>query len=187
MFPYVSSFTTLCSFLCLILSSLSLFTLVFIYIYFIPLSTLLYYPILSLRLIPDCSDHSNPYHTHVCINTLVTSCCSSVMTGASCHGHAKSFLLHSYSSFDLYLIYCSPCRYSRLLWGCVSHLELSQTIPEGMRVVQSKLVKVVVTTSANQPFCLTELTALGSPPSLCNSVPVCASLPQFSPAPQVFP
>ena len=41
-----------------------------------------------------------------------------------------------------------------------------------------------VLTSANQPFCLTELTALGSPPSLCNSVPVCPSLPQFSPAPR---
>ena len=48
------------------------------------------------------------------------------------------------------------------------------------------LAYVHIPTSANQPFCLTELTALGSPPSLCNSVPVCPSLPQFSPAPQVF-
>ena len=69
-----------------------------------------------------------------------------VMTSSSRCSCAKSFLLHSYSSFDLYLIYCSPCRYSCLLWGHVSHLKLSWTIPEGMWVTQSKLTKVVVTT-----------------------------------------
>ena len=62
-FLYVSSFATLCSFLCLILSSLSPFTLVFIYLYSIPLLTLLSYPVLSLRLIPNHSDHPDPYHT----------------------------------------------------------------------------------------------------------------------------
>ena len=35
----------------------------FIYLYSIPLLTLLSYPVLSLWLIPDCSDHPNPYHT----------------------------------------------------------------------------------------------------------------------------
>ena len=49
-----------------------------IYLYSISPSTLFSYPIHSLRTIPDRSDQPNPYHTHTCINTLVTSCCSPV-------------------------------------------------------------------------------------------------------------
>ena len=50
----------------------------FIYLYSLPPSTLFSYSIHSLRPIPDRSDQPNPYHTRTCINTLVTSCCSSV-------------------------------------------------------------------------------------------------------------
>ena len=49
-----------------------------IYLYSISPSTLFSYPIHSLWTIPDCSDQPDPYHTRTCINTLVTSCCSSV-------------------------------------------------------------------------------------------------------------
>ena len=74
----VSSFATLRLFLCLILSSPSPSTLVSSI--FIPYLRWPYftYSILSLRPIPNRSDHPNPYHTLTCINTLVTSCCSSV-------------------------------------------------------------------------------------------------------------
>ena len=64
--------------LCLILSSPSLSTLVssiFIVSFHWPY---LSYPILSLQPIPDRSDHPDPYYTHACVNTLVTSCCSPV-------------------------------------------------------------------------------------------------------------
>ena len=50
----------------------------FIYLYSLPPSTLFSYSIHFLRPIPDRSDQPDPYHTHTCINTLVTRCCSSV-------------------------------------------------------------------------------------------------------------
>ena len=49
-----------------------------IYLYSISPSTLFSYSVHSLRPIPDRSDQPDPYHTRTCINTLVTSCCSSV-------------------------------------------------------------------------------------------------------------
>ena len=50
----------------------------FIYLYSLPPSTLFSYSVHFLRPIPDHSDQPDPYHTCTCINTLVTSCCSSV-------------------------------------------------------------------------------------------------------------
>ena len=50
----------------------------FIYLYSLPPSALFSYSIHFLRPIPNHSDQPDPYHTHTCINTLVTSCCSSV-------------------------------------------------------------------------------------------------------------
>ena len=50
----------------------------FIYLYPLPPSTLFSYSVHFLRPIPDRSDQPDPYHTHTCINTLVTRCCSSV-------------------------------------------------------------------------------------------------------------
>ena len=49
-----------------------------IYLYSISPLTLFSYSVLSLQTIPNRSDQPDPYHTHTCINTLVTSCCSSV-------------------------------------------------------------------------------------------------------------
>ena len=34
--------------------------------------------VVTVMTIPDHSDQPDPYHTRTCINTLVTSCCSSV-------------------------------------------------------------------------------------------------------------
>ena len=81
MFPLCSSVTSL--------TTLRLFSMshpqfpvsvypCFIYLYSLPPSTLFSYSIHFLRPIPDRSDQPNPYHTRTCINTLVTSCCSSV-------------------------------------------------------------------------------------------------------------
>ena len=50
----------------------------FIYLYFIFLSTLPYYSILTLQLIPDHSDYPDPYHTPHLYKYCSTSCCSSV-------------------------------------------------------------------------------------------------------------
>ena len=65
-------------FLCLILSSPSPSTLVFIYLYSYLRRPYFSYSVHFLRPIPDRSDQPDPYHTHTCINTLVTRCCSSV-------------------------------------------------------------------------------------------------------------
>ena len=50
----------------------------FIYLYSLPPLTLFSYSVHFLRPIPDHSDQPDPYHTHTCINTLVTRYCSSV-------------------------------------------------------------------------------------------------------------
>ena len=65
-------------FLCLILSSPSPSTLVSsIFIPYLRRPSLVI-PYIFLRPIPNRSDQPDPYHTHTCINTLVTRCCSSV-------------------------------------------------------------------------------------------------------------
>ena len=65
-------------FLCLILSSPSPSTLIFIYLYSYLRRPYFSYSVHFLRPIPDRSDQPDPYHTRTCINTLVTRCCSSV-------------------------------------------------------------------------------------------------------------
>ena len=50
----------------------------FIYLYSLTPSTLFSYSVHFLQPISDRSDQPDPYHTHTCINTLVTSCCSPV-------------------------------------------------------------------------------------------------------------
>ena len=83
----------------------------------------------------------------------------------------------------------------KIKYALASYADLAFLVPPGWKVGDPPLLKFLiffdsiqdaVNLSANQPFCLTELTALGSPPSLCNSVPVCTTLPQSSPAPQLF-
>ena len=81
MFPLRSSVTSLATLCSFSMSHLQFPVSVypcFIYLYSLPLSTLFSYSVHFLRPIPDRSDQPNPYHTRTCINTLVTSCCSSV-------------------------------------------------------------------------------------------------------------
>ena len=74
----VSSFTTLHSFLYVSSSVPHLCLPSFHLSLFLTSIDPLCYSILTLQLIPNRSDHPDPYHTCTCINTPVTSCCSSV-------------------------------------------------------------------------------------------------------------